>query len=215
MNAASPDPRPGQELGDERQVDAAASHSASPADSAGSPDVSGLGSELPANGIDPSTFLQPVQEIGSQIGQLPNQLSQAVSPALSGIQQPLSMLQGLASPGSAAPGAASSIPGAGPAGSGQQVRLDPEKARAATSKAEAESAEHAAHTSGAPAAVGTSPTDAAVGTLVTKFAAFKAAGKTHAGGQGSSNAVGRHGGITLIDSADTKAAGEQASVREI
>ncbi len=215
MNAASPDPRPGHELGDERQGDAAASHSASPADSAGSPDVSGLGSELPANGIDPSTFLQPVQEIGSQIGQLPNQLSQAVSPALSGMQQPLSMLQGLASPTSAAPAAASSIPGAGPAGSGQQLRLDPEKAQAATSKAEAESAEHAAHTSGAPAVGGTSASDVAIGGLVAKFAAFRAAGKTHAGGQGSSNAVGRRGGITLIDSADTKAAGEQASVREI
>ncbi|MBN7329457.1 Uncharacterised protein [Mycobacteroides abscessus subsp. abscessus] len=215
MNAASPDPRPDHELGDERQVDTAASHSASPTDSAGSPDVSGLGSELPANGIDPSTFLQPVQEIGSQIGQLPNQLSQALSPALSGIQQPLSMLQGLASPAASGPAALSQMGGNGAPGSGQQLRLDPEKARAATSKAEAESAEHAAHTSGAPAAVGTSPTDAAVGTLVAKFAAFKAAGKTHAGGQGSSNAVGRHGGITLIDSADTKAAGEQASVREI
>ncbi|MDM2402594.1 hypothetical protein PP613_26530 [Mycobacteroides abscessus] len=215
MNAVSPDPHSGQELGDERDPSAAASHSASPADSASSPDVSGLGSELPANGIDPSTFLQPVQEIGSQIGQLPNQLSQALSPALSGIQQPLSMLQGLASPGSAAPGTASSIPGAGPAGSGQQLRLDPEKSRAATSKAEAESAEHAAHSSGAPAVGGTSASDVAIGGLVAKFAAFKAAGKTHAGGQGSSNAAGRHGGITLIDSADTKAAGEQASVREI
>ncbi|MFT9805762.1 hypothetical protein ACM0BA_25265, partial [Mycobacteroides abscessus subsp. abscessus] len=61
MNAASPDPHSGQELGDEREPGAAASHSASPADSAGSADASGLGSDLPANGIDPSTFLQPVQ----------------------------------------------------------------------------------------------------------------------------------------------------------
>ncbi|SKU63618.1 Uncharacterised protein [Mycobacteroides abscessus subsp. abscessus] len=191
-----------------------------PADSAGSPDVSGLGSESPANGVDPSSFLQPVQEIGSQIGQLPNQLSQAVSPALSGIQQPLSMLQGLAAPAASAasggPATASQIPGEmGHPGSGQQLRLDPEKARATTSKAEAESAEHAARASGAPAAVGTSPTDAAVGTLVAKFAAFKTAGKTHVSGQSSLNAVGRHSGITRIDSADTKAAGEQASVREI
>ncbi|WP_052538234.1 hypothetical protein [Mycobacteroides abscessus] len=177
--------------------------------------MSGLGSELPANGIDPSTFLQPVQEIGSQIGQLPNQLSQAVSPALSGMQQPLSMLQGLAAPAASGPAATSQIPGNGSPGSGQQLRLDPEKAQAATSKAEAESAEHAAHTSGAPAVGGTSASDVAIGGLVAKFAAFRAAGKTHAGGQGSSNAAGRHGGITLIDSADTKAAGEQASVREI
>lgn len=200
-----------------REPDAVApDNSASPADSAGSPDVSGLGSESPANGVDPSSFLQPVQEIGSQIGQLPNQLSQAVSPALSGIQQPLSMLQGLAASAASGPATASQIPGEmGHPGPGQQLRLDPEKARAATSKAEAESAEHAARASGAPAAVGTSPTDAAVGTLVAKFAAFKTAGKTHVSGQSSLNAVGRHSGITRIDSADTKAAGEQASVREI
>ncbi len=215
MNAVSPDPHSDQELGDARQPDAASPHSASPADSAGSPDISGLGSELPANGIDPSTFLQPVQEIGSQIGQLPNQLSQAVSPALSGIQQPLSMLQGLAAPAAAGPATAGQIPGNGAPGSGQQLRLDPDKARAATGKTEAESAEHAAHTSGAPVVGGTSASDVAIGGLVAKFAAFKAAGKTQVAGQSSSNAVGRHSGITLIDSADTKAAGEQASVRTI
>ncbi len=213
MNAVPPDPRPGQELGDERQP-AESANNASSADPGGSPDASGLGSSLPGNGIDPSTFLQPVQEAGSQIGQLPNQLSQAMGPALSGIQQPLSMLQGLASPASANP-AAGSIPGNGSAGSGQQLRLDPDKARAASGKTEAESAEHAAHTSGAPAVGGTSASDVAIGGLVAKFAAFKAAGKTHVAGQSSSNAVGRHSGITLIDSADTKAAGEQASVREI
>lgn len=206
MSGVSP---PSQERGDEHEP---GPQNVSPVDSAGSPDVSGLGSELPTNGIDPSTFLQPVQEIGSQVGQLPNQLAQAVSPVLSGIQQPLSMLQGLAAPVNPSPTAP---PGNGLPGSGEQLRLDTEKARAATSKAEAESADHAAHISGAPAAVGTSPTDAAVGSLVAKFAVFKAAGKTHAGGQGSLNAVGRHGGITLIDSADTKAASEQASVRTI
>lgn len=217
MNAVSPDPHPGQGLGDdEREPDAAAPNGQSPVEnSASSPDLSGLGSDLPPNGIEPSAFLQPVQEIGSQIGQLPNQLSQAANPALSGIQQPLSMLQGLAAPAGTGPAAAGRIPGNGSPGSVQQLRLDPENARAATSKAEAESAEHAAHTSGPPAAVGTSPSDAAVGILVAKFAAFKAAGKIDAGGQASLNAVGRHSGITLIDSADTKAAGEQASVREI
>lgn len=170
--------------------------------------LSGLdGASDPMSNMDPSSFLQPIQELGSKVGELPQQLSQGV---MSGVQPALQAMQGMASQlGQPAGG----LPGAGSPGGGNKVELDPEKAHATTSRAEADTAEHLAKSSTVKPVAGHAPTDASVVAVATKYQAFKTAAKAQLAESSESTAASRRIGTSIIEAADEAAAGEQSAVR--
>lgn len=186
----------------------------SPASSGGSPagvdptqGLSGLDGSDPMSNMDPSTFLQPLQEMGSKVGELPQQLSQGLT---SGLQPAMQVIQGMASQlGQPANG----LPGTGSPGGGNKVELDPEKAHATTSRAEADTAEHLAKSSTVKPVAGHAPTDASVVAVATKYQAFKTAAKTQLAKSSESTAASRRIGTAIIEAADETAAGEQGAVR--
>lgn len=170
--------------------------------------LSGLdGASDPMSNMDPSSFLQPIQELGSKVGELPQQLSQGV---MSGVQPALQAMQGMASQlGQPAGG----LPGTGSPGGGNKVELDPEKAHATTSKAEQEASDGLAKKSAPKGLAGKTPFDAAVVTGVAKHDLIDAAVSGDLGVRSVSNSTSRRIGTATIEAADDKAAGEQASVQ--
>ncbi|WP_078293439.1 hypothetical protein [Mycobacterium sp. D16R24] len=186
----------------------------SPASSGGSPagvdpaqGLSGLDGSDPMSNMDPSTFLQPLQEMGSKVGELPQQLSQGLT---SGLQPALQVMQGMASqlgqPGNG-------LPGAGSPGGGNKVELDPEKAHATTSKAEHEASNGLAKKSAPKGLAGKTPFDAAIVAGVAKHELIDTAVSGELGVRSVANSASRQIGTATIEAADDKAAGEQASVQ--
>lgn len=192
---------------------AEANPAGNPADAANSLDPSSAMSGM--DGLSPDSFLGPIQQIGSQIGQLPQQLQQAMGPAMSGLQQPLSMLQGL---GSQAGGLPSSVapklpPTGAPGGQGgDKTKLDPEQAHADTSKAEADVAQHAS-----PAApqtlAGHSPTDMSITLIGSAHSGLQNTIRGHLATKSQADAGSRRAGISLIEGADTTGASQQTGVQ--
>ncbi len=186
----------------------------SPASGAGSPagvdptqGLSGLDGSDPMSNMDPSSFLQPIQEIGSKVGELPQQLSQALT---SGMQPAMQVMQGMASQlGQPANG----LPGAGSPGGGNKVELDPEKAHATTSKAEHEASSGLAKKSAPKGLAGKTPFDAAIVTGVAKHELIDTSVSGELGVRSVANSTSRQIGTATIEAADDKAAGEQASVQ--
>lgn len=185
-----------------------------PASSGGSPSgvdptqgLSGLDGSDPMSNMDPSTFLQPLQEMGSKVGELPQQLSQAV---MSGAQPAMQVMQGMASQlGQPANG----LPGAGSPGGGNKVELDPEKAQITTSKAEHEASNGLSKKSAPKGLAGKTPFDAAIVTGVTKHELIDTSVSGELGVRSVANSTSRQIGTATIEAADDKAAGEQASVQ--
>ncbi|WP_159232448.1 hypothetical protein [Mycolicibacterium vanbaalenii] len=159
--------------------------------------------------MDPSTFLGPIQELGSKVGELPTQLGQGLQPAMQAAQALPSMASALAQP------AGNGLAGAGSPSGGDKVQLDPEKAHATTSKAEQESASGLAKKSGPQGLAGKAPFDAAVVTGAVEQEVIDTAGRGQLGVRSVSTSASRRIGTATIEAADEKAAAEQASVRYI
>lgn len=187
-----------------------------PSDSAGGIDPSSAMSGM--DGMSPDSFLGPIQQIGSQIGQIPQQFSQALGPATSGLQQPLSMLQSLGSQaaGGLPNGTLPKIP-AGHSGQeghgGGKTKLDPEEAHATTGKAEAEAAQHVANAAKPQAMAGHAPTDAAAALIATSHTGLKNVIRGHVSTKSTADAGARRSGTSLIEGADIAGAGQQTSVQ--
>ena len=167
-----------------------------------------------ANGIDPSNFLQPIQDIGSNAGQLPSQASSALEPLASAAGQPLSMLQGLAPPASALPrGIAPKLPGGGPHPGEDQVHLDPEQAHATTARAE-QQATHGIGAKKAPTPLaGKSSFDQSAATVITGHHTIDAGHNSVIAATTTAHAQARRAGTTLIHAADDTAAIQQATIK--
>lgn len=184
-----------------------------PADAANSLDPSSAMSGM--DGMSPDSFLGPIQQIGSQIGQLPQQLQQAMGPAMSGLQQPLSMLQGLGSQAGGLPNSvAPKLPQTGAPGGqgGDKTKLDPDQAHETTSKAEGEVAQHSA--AAAPQALaGHTPVDMTTTLIGNTHSSVRTGIRGHLVSKSGADAGSRRSGISMIEGADTAGASQQTGVQ--